>query len=180
MKHVSKNISIAALAVLLAGCSGNFSSGINSAGKPRPDTQDAAKSASGQNEPRPKARPSGLNAASLKPSKAARTVEQFDTTSKEQRAKAVKMAVPEKGERKLGKTIGTLGDPTQPGFWLKTPLVNAPAKGRVKYPATGKSVAVDLIPIDGLKTAGSRVSLAALRLLGAPLTGLPELIVYRD
>lgn len=133
---------------------------------------------------RPAARPATLQteaqSSAPKPSKSAQTAEQFDTTTNAQRTKAVETAAPAGGERKLGGTVGSLGNPAEPGFWLKTPLVSAPAKGRVEYPATGKSVAVDLIPIEGPKTAGSRVSLAALRLLGARLTGLPDLIVYAE
>lgn len=109
---------------------------------------------------------------------AARTVDDFDTTTTEQKNTAVTTAATG-GGADLGVTIASLGAPSEPGFWLKTPLVSAAAKGRVVYPQTGKSVAVDLIPIDGPKTAGSRMSLAAMRLVGAPFTGLPEIRVYR-
>ncbi|MGC8202913.1 hypothetical protein ACP2AV_09440 [Aliiroseovarius sp. PTFE2010] len=51
-------------------------------------------------------------------------------------------------------------------------------QGRVVYPDTGKSVAVELIPIDGDAGAGSRLSLPAMRLLEAALTGLPTVQVY--
>lgn len=176
MKNVSISSSVLVLGIVLAGCSGDFSSGLNLGTKPGQRANDK----SATDEARPAPRPAALNTASARPTAAARTVEQFDTTTKEQRSQAVKAAAPAGGERKLGQTIGSLGDPAEPGFWLKTPLVNAPANGRVVYPATGKSVAVDLIPIEGPKTAGSRVSLAALRLLGAPLTGLPDLIVYSN
>lgn len=107
---------------------------------------------------------------------AARTVEDFDTTTEAQKAEAGTGGA---GGVDLGVTIASLGTATEPGFWLKTPLVDAPAKGRVVYPGTGQSVQVDLIPIDGPKTAGSRMSLAAMRLVGAPFTGLPEIRVYR-
>lgn len=107
---------------------------------------------------------------------AARTVEQFDTTTDAQRSAA---SGGTGGGQDLGVTITSLGAPSEPGFWLKTPLVSAPAKGRVVYAATGKSVQVDLIPIDGPKTAGSRMSLSAMRLIGAPFTGLPEIRVFR-
>ena len=105
------------------------------------------------------------------------TAEQFDTTTLAERAAAaVQPAVAV--ETELGRTIATLGNPVTPGFWLETPLVSAPRQGRVVYPATGNSVAVELIPIAGPATAGSRISLPAMRLLGAPLAGLPELIVF--
>ncbi|MHA6345602.1 hypothetical protein ACXYMW_08830, partial [Roseivivax sp. CAU 1761] len=64
------------------------------------------------------------------------------------------------------------------GFWLETPLVSAETKGRVVYPQTGKSAQVDLIPIGGAATAGSRISLAAMRLIEAPLTDLPTVEVF--
>ena len=108
----------------------------------------------------------------------ATTVEQFDTTTAEQRAAALAPTTISLGERELGHTIASLGNPVTPGFWLETPLVSEPTKGRVLYPVTGKAVAVDLIPTGGDAGSGSRISLPALRLLGAPLTGLPELIVY--
>ncbi|SNS27665.1 hypothetical protein [Antarctobacter heliothermus] len=111
------------------------------------------------------------------PAASARTVDQFDTTTADERKKAAAAPKPG-GETSLGDTVASLGDPAAPGFWLETPLVSAPAKGRVLNPATGKSAQVDLIPIDGPKTAGSRISLAAMRLIEAPLTDLPTLRVF--
>lgn len=104
--------------------------------------------------------------------------EAFDTTTRQERKAAAEK--PAGGEALLGTTVASLGDPARPGFWLQTPLVDAPAKGRVEYPANGKSAQVDLIPIDGPATAGSRISLAAMRLIEAPLTELPELRVFRQ
>ena len=122
----------------------------------------------------PVARPGN---GAIAPPENARTVEDFDTTSDVERAAAV-VADTSGGSQAMGQTVASLGDASKPGFWLETPLVSAPTKGRVEYPATGKSVNVDLIPIEGAATSGSRISLAAIRLLGAPLTGLPELVVY--
>jgi hypothetical protein len=51
-------------------------------------------------------------------------------------------------------------------------------QGRVRLAATGASVQVELRPIPGAATAGSRLSLAAMRLLGVGLTDLPEIEVY--
>jgi len=155
----------------LAGCEGAFGNGAGPRVAP-PEVE-------AQTAHRPPARPAPLQTVAAKPARSAHTAEQFDTTTSEQRAEAVAV-VPAGGERKLGVTVGSLGNPAEPGFWLKTPLVSVAGKGRIEYPVTGKTVAVDLIPIDGPKTAGSRVSLAALRLLGAPLTGLPDLIVYAE
>ena len=85
---------------------------------------------------------------------------------------------PEVSTGTLGRTIASLGNAAEPGLWLKTPLVSAEQPGRVYYPDTNTTVDVTLIPIDGPDTAGSRLSLAAMQALGAPLTGLPEVDVF--
>lgn len=108
------------------------------------------------------------------PDEDARTVEEFDTTSAEQREEAAAVGA---GGNALGTTVASLGDAGQPGFWLETPLVDAPATGRVRNPETGRTVQVDLRPIEG---GSSRISLAALRLLEAPLTELVTLEVFRN
>lgn len=110
------------------------------------------------------------------PPATAATADEFDTTTEAERA-AARSTAPV-GEQELGRTVASLGNPADPGFWLETPLVSEVRQGRVVYAPTGNSVAVELRPISGPATAGSRVSLPALRLLGAPLTGLPELTVY--
>ena len=109
------------------------------------------------------------------PPPAARTVDQFDTTSAEYRAAAVEAPAPA-GERNLGRTIAALGSPTDPGIWLKTPMVSTLVMGRVEY--QGKSVNLELRPSGGAAGSGSQLSLAAMRLLGAPLTELPEIQVF--
>ena len=111
------------------------------------------------------------------PPAGATTVEDFDTSTAAERTAAQVSGSGARGEREIGHTVASLGNPSRPEFWLETPLVSVTAKGRMLYLATGKSVVVDLIPTDDA-TGGSRISLAALRLLGAALTGLPELIVY--
>ena len=110
----------------------------------------------------------------------ARTAEEFDTTSAADRATALEAAAASGTEADLGVTIATLGDVTQTGIWLKTPLVSEPSKGRVEATENGKAVAVDLIPLEGQAGAGSRISLAAMRLLEVDLTSLSELLVYRS
>lgn len=178
MKNIMKFICAVPLTLSMTGCDGTFSNGAGlRANAPRETSTLGGQNA--QANARPKPRPDAVGMPVAKPVQTAHTAEQFDTTTSAQRAKA-NAAAPTGGERKLGATVGSLGDPTEPGFWLKTPLVSKAVKGRVEYPANGKSVAVNLIPIDGPKTAGSRVSLAALRLMGAPLTGLPELVVYAE
>ena len=129
-------------------------------------------------EVRPQARPAALNTAARRPPEGARTVEQFDTTTREERAAAVAAAAAPPAGGPLGVTIASLGDPARPGFWIETPLAKSAGPGRVSY--NGKSVQVELIPIDGPPTAGSRMSLAAMRLIEAPLTGLPEVQVFAD
>jgi hypothetical protein len=104
----------------------------------------------------------------------ARSVEDFDTTTEEQRLAA---AAPSSGGQLLGMTVASLGDPSRPGFWIETELVTAAGKGRLVYPVNGKTVEVDLLPS---ATGSSRVSLAAFRLLEAPLTDLPVLEVYAN
>jgi len=161
--------------LIVVGCDGKFSAGLRS------NTEAATSVPAGQSEggTRPMARPGELQIEAPKPVQSARTVEQFDTTTIEQRTAAVTEGQAGTSGEKIGSTIASLGDPTEPGIWIKTPLVTKRQQGRVEYAVSGKSVAVELIPIDGPKTGGSRVSLAALRLLEAPLAGLPELIIYK-
>ncbi len=157
-------------AVLLTGCAQGAL-----VDKPRAETElpeDA--------QTRPQARPAALNTQIKRPPKAARTVEEFDTTTSAQREQAVAAAAQAPTSRPLGTSIASLGDPARPGFWLETPLVSDAGTGKVRYPANGKTVQVELIPIDGPKTAGSRISLAAMRLIEAPLTGLPEIEVFQE
>ena len=111
------------------------------------------------------------------PPPAAKTVQTLDTTTAEQRAEAAAPAPPSATSKSLGTTIATLGSPTEPGFWLKTPLVKTETSGRVTNKANGKSSVVTLIPIDGPATGGSRMSLPAMRLIEASLTDLTEVEV---
>ncbi|MBT2130891.1 hypothetical protein [Aliiroseovarius lamellibrachiae] len=151
-------ILIPALSVLLAGCAGFDIPQI----LPMPSAPDAGTTTSAPVAPPP---PVG-----------AVTVEQFDTTSAEDREDAVVSTPLSQGA--LGQTIATLGDPAAPGFWLETPLVSSETEGRVTAANTGRTVKVTLRPISGPNGAGSRISLSALRLLDLPLAGLHELEVY--
>ncbi|XDA96810.1 hypothetical protein AB1M95_11805 [Sulfitobacter sp. LCG007] len=108
----------------------------------------------------------------------ARTAEQFDTTSAEERAAATRPKAA--AARRLGSTVVSLGSPSVPGFWLETPLVGTQTPGRVTNPDTGRSAAVTLIPIDGPATAGSRLSLPAMRLIGASLAELTTIEVSSE
>ena len=149
---------IPAILLLLAGCAAIP----QDAAPPLPPGDPVA---------RPLPRPDGRTAPET-----ARTVEEFDTTSSAERAKAT---APSQGGTPLGITVAGLGNPATPGFWLETPLVETRAFGRVEAP-NGTGVKVDLIPIAGPPGAGSRLSLAAIRMLGLPLTGLHELRVFRE
>lgn len=106
------------------------------------------------------------------------TAAQLDTTTAQQKAAAAQ--APEVAETRLGTTIASLGDPTEGGFWIKTPLVSARGIGRIVNPANGKSAKVDLIPLDGPASGGSQVSLPALQLIGVSLTDLPTIEVYKS
>lgn len=123
---------------------------------------------------RPVVRPDG----GIVPAENATSVEDFDTTTQAERdAAATTISA---SEHEIGRTVVSLGNAAEPGFWLETPLVDAPGMGRVVFVETGKSVAVQLKPIEGPVTAGSRISLAALRILEAPLTGLVEVAVFAN
>lgn len=78
----------------------------------------------------------------------------------------------------IGTTIASLGNPAEPGLWVKTPLVTTQMQGRVSAP-NGANATVTLIPIDGPATAGSQISLQAMQALGLPLTALPNLRIER-
>lgn len=109
--------------------------------------------------------------AAPSPPAGARTADQFDTTTAEQRAAATD--VTPAAEEPLGEVVASLGDPTEGGLWLETALVDEPRAGRVVAP-NGAAALVELRPGAG----GARLSLATMRLLGIPLTELPTISVY--
>lgn len=106
---------------------------------------------------------------------AAESAAALNTTTGSERAAAA--AAPVAAEQRLGTTVASLGDPSQPGFWVKTPLVQSETNGRIVNPANGKSAKVRLIPLGGAG-GGSQVSLPALQLIGVSLTDLPTLEIY--
>ena len=81
--------------------------------------------------------------------------------------------------RKIGETVAALGLLDRSGFWLKTPLVNQEGPGEIVLKSSGKRIAVTLIPKDGPSGGGSQLSLAAISELGADMTALLTLEVYR-
>jgi hypothetical protein len=161
---------MASFTLALAGC------GALPVGSPRPPAPLPEAAALPPEVPAPAAVPPA--GASPPPPRAARTPEQFDTTTPAERTAAAEAPPPAAAETRLGTTVASLGDPADPGFWAETPLVATPRPGRLEFPGTGKSVLVELRPSGGPAGSGTRVSLPALRVLGAPLTALPELVVY--
>lgn len=129
---------------------------------------------------RPGAAATPAAAATLNPSPpprppaAARTVTEFDTTTDADRAAALDVQV-DTPSADLGTTLATLGSPTEPGIWLKTPLVDELTPGRVSY--NGTDANVELRPSGGAAGSGSQISLAAMRVLNIPLTEIAEVTV---
>lgn len=162
-----KPVKMLIISVVLGGCAAG-PGGFLGMGQ----SERAPQVADGNGQIHPRTRPGDTPAD-------ARTADEFDTTSAEERQRAVAEAAGSGGETALGITIASLGAVGEPGIWLKTPLVDAPAKGRVEYPEKGTAVAVDLVPLDAAPGAGSQISLAAMRLIEADLTALPELRVFR-
>ncbi len=187
-----KRITLLMTALALAGCAGDgpglFGGGTNApdtAAETSTDTPDTAEEGTETPEDSPETTeppaadpPPPVEAPA--PPETARTPEQFDTTTPEQREEAVAPPPDTAGDGRLGTTVASIGAADEPGFWIKTPLVTSQASGRLFYPASGRTVQVQLIPSGGASGSGSQVSLAALRLLDAPLDGLPELVVYRN
>ena len=77
-------------------------------------------------------------------------------------------------------TVASLGDPTTPGRWLETPLVDVEFTGRVVVPKTGAQAYITLVPAPGPESGGSRLSLDAMRALLLPFDELVELEVYSN
>ncbi|WP_122075248.1 hypothetical protein [Pseudophaeobacter sp. EL27] len=72
-------------------------------------------------------------------------------------------------------TVASLGDPVIPGLWMETSLVTTEQIARLRS-ANGKEVTVTLKPATG-GGSGGRLSISAMRALGAPLTELVEVEV---
>lgn len=167
-----KNLSLfVALTMSLAACGGQF-----------PNPFEGLKK---QPEPQVEVEPDApLDAINL-PEEPVETVEvgaggqsaeSLDATTEAEKAAATQAPV---NTSDLGTTIASLGDPTEQGFWLRTPLVTEETEGAVETEG-GAVVKVKLIPIDGPPTAGSRISLAAMRALDLGLTDLATLKVSRS
>ncbi len=106
-----------------------------------------------------------------------------ETRATEVAPEAEERAAPEEPEAApgvLGRTVASLGDPTQGGAWLVTGLVTQATPGRVTDLASGARTRVELRPSGAAPGAGSRLSLAGFQALGLPLTALPDLEVTRE
>jgi hypothetical protein len=114
-------------------------------------------------------------AAVITPPRNARTADQFDTTSAAERQAATQVSASAGAE--LGRTTATLGSPTEPGIWLRTGLVSEVTQGHIRY--QNRTINVELRPSGRAAGSGSQISLAAMRLIEAPLTGIIELTVLR-
>lgn len=161
MRHA---LIIPALALTLVGCDSPSLQGILPAAQPAPAAAQIPVVV--------------LPSVQPAPPTAARTVDEFDTTTDEQRRQALDAASSTKEETRLGQTTAALGAPTDAGIWIKTPLVASVKEGRVEVVGSGNSAVVELRPSGGAAGSGSQISLAAMRLLEVPLTDLPELIIY--
>ncbi|AGT09586.1 hypothetical protein [Paracoccus aminophilus] len=147
-------------------------------GKEKPAGTSEAAAAAAPGDTATTATATAVTTTAPVPKASAKTAAQLDTTTAAQKVEAAKPAVA--AEKKLGTTIASLGDPTVPGFWIKTPLVKAAAQGRIVNPANGKSSKVELLPLAGPAGGGSQVSLPALQLIGVSLTDLPSIEVYQN
>ena len=75
----------------------------------------------------------------------------------------------------LGLTVASL-DTSEEGLWLKTDLVKSRQPGSIQFGA--KRLNVTLIPMAADLPIGSLISLDAMKAIGAPLNGSPELTVF--
>ncbi|SIS70056.1 hypothetical protein SAMN05421759_102467 [Roseivivax lentus] len=112
-----------------------------------------------------------------RPPQTAVTAEDFDTTTEAERQAAAAPPSAADADVLVGTATVSLGSPTEPGFWLETPLVDAVTPGRVQLSGGGASAQVELRP--AAPGTGSRLSLAAMRLLGVAVTDLPQVDIFR-
>lgn len=126
--------------------------------------------------PAPRTAPATVTTVAVEPAEAAAAEATTGVVAETLPAAPAKPAAAAGG--RLGTTVASLGDATQGGMWIKTPLVKTAGKGRVVDPVTGKSVDVSLIPLGGAASAGSQLSLQAMTSLGFDPTELPSVDVY--
>jgi hypothetical protein len=157
------------LLMLLSGCGAINLPNPFSGGR---DDAAEAEAAASEVAPEEEAAPEPIVA--IRPSANARTAAQLDTTTEADKAAALAVAPAPALEQSLGQVSVALGNVTEPGFWLRSGLVSERTQGRV-VTTLGESLQVDLLPGEG----AAQLSLAAFRALNLPLTGLPEVTVFR-
>lgn len=107
------------------------------------------------------------------------TAEDIAPADSSTRAAAVAAGDTASGDSVRGFTVASLGDATQPGLWIETPLVERERVVTVVAP-NGTTVEVTARPSGGERGSGSRLSLAAFQALGMDLTSLPTVTVIAD
>jgi hypothetical protein len=157
-------LSSSAILLLLSGCGA-----IN---LPNPFSANRADAPEVAAPPEQEVAPGSIVA--IRPPANARTAAELDTTSEADKAAARAVTAAPELEQSLGQVSVSLGNATEPGFWLRSGLVSERMQGRV-VTSIGESLQVDLLPGQG----AAQLSLAAFRALNLPLTGLPEVTVFR-
>jgi hypothetical protein len=152
------------LALALSGCAALMKDGA-----PEPGGWADAAALPLAPQPRPGAGGTSAPTPAVAPQRAAPAAVLDTTTAAE---KAAALAAPATGAE-LGRVVVSLGNPAEPGFWLRSALVTAPRPGTVRL-ASGATAQVDLLPAAG---GGAQLSLAAYRALGLGLTDLPQVTV---
>lgn len=150
----TRRLAVLGLAGLLGGCSVPLVDRLRGRGRKAPAPDEPAAGTVPVNRPGP------------------------DTVRPRPRAAAASRPGEQAAEVRLGEATATLGDPSRPGLWAETPLVDRERPGRIVWKDNGNSVAVTLIPRDPAQGAGASLSLQAMRTLGVPLTALVPIVIY--
>jgi len=172
MKHV---VVLTALTLSLSACGGQFPNPFEGL-KKQPKPEVAAEPEAPLDAINLPETPVAPVATEVEVGAGGQSADALDQTTEAEKAAATQAPV---NTSDLGTTIASLGDPTEQGFWMRTPLVSAETDGVVETEG-GAIVKVKLIPIDGPPTAGSRLSLSAMRALDLGLTDLATLRVSRS
>ncbi|WP_224815725.1 hypothetical protein [Hasllibacter sp. MH4015] len=165
MKRVVMGAAILALAGCSGGLGGLFESGPGSSGPFARDAASDTAPASGE-----------VITDAVVGEAAAEDIAPADSST---RAAAVAAGDQAAGDSVRGFTVASLGDATQPGLWIETPLVDRERVATVVAP-NGTTVEVTARPSGGERGSGSRLSLAAFQALGLDLTGLPTVTVIAE
>ncbi|WP_308917924.1 hypothetical protein [Jannaschia sp. LMIT008] len=109
------------------------------------------------------------------PSRVTARAEALDTVSEAEKQQA-RIVAASAASADLGTETVALGDPAEPGLWVKTDLVSAEVAGKATA-AGGTGIALTLRPLGG--AGGAQISLSALQALGLPLAGLHPVTLAR-